>query len=341
MPTVIERELGIGQRAILAPLAVPWLVGATLVGLIAVLRRPLRFAPEWLLCLLPLVVVLLFFYAPRYRLPAIPLMCVLAAHALAHCRRFSVPTPLVLAAFLVPLPLYLVNQYTVNTLTLLDSPAYVRTYFVRATSEALGQAGARREMAGQPTEAEQHYRRALQLWHENALAHARLGSFYAKQRRMDEAVRELSEAIRLRPSLLPAQLGLYNALCTQQRYSEAARTLRSVTQRVPQHLSARLALAWLLATCPDDRVRNGPEALEHARAAQRLSATNRCDLLDVLAATQAELGRFDEAVRVGNAAVALARQQGSSEQAAEILERVDGYRDRQACRAAPRVLRLR
>lgn len=334
MPTVIERELGIGQRAILAPLAVPWLMGGALVGLVAVLRRPLRFAPEWILCLLPLLVVLAFFYAPRYRLPAVPLMCGLAAYALTHCRRLTVPTPVIVAVFLLPVPLYLLNIATG-----IDSPDFVRTYFTRALSEAQVLAGDRRSTPQEFSEAEERYRAAIELWDENFLAHQRLGVVYARQRRLDDAVRELSRAIRLNPKHLPSRFHLYNALRLQQRYPAAATTLREMTRLAPRNQPAHLALAWLLATCPDDRVRNGDEALQTARDAQVLTAGDDYELLDVLAAAHAELGQFEEAVRAGSAALVTARQQGHDQQAAEISRRVDRYRNRQPCRAEPRVLR--
>ena len=257
MPTVTERELGIGGRAILAPLAVPWLFGAALVGLIAVLRRPLRFAPEWMLGLLPLAVVLLFFYVPRYRLPAVPLMCGLAAYALTHCRGFRAPTALSIALFLLPAALYVVNLKLVTVVTVIDSPDYVRTYFTRALAEAEVMAGDQRTATQRYSEAEQRYHAAIELWDESFLAHQQLGILHAHRHRLDDAVRELSEAVRLNPEYAPLHVHLYNVLRIQKRYAEAAAALRSVTRLAPRMERAHLALAWLLATCPDDQARDG------------------------------------------------------------------------------------
>jgi hypothetical protein len=55
--------------------------------------------------------------------------------------------------------------------------------------------------------------------------------------------------------------------------------------------------AWLLATCPDDKVRNGPEALKSALLACELGPSKHSSDLKVLAAAQAELGKFEEAVK--------------------------------------------
>jgi tetratricopeptide (TPR) repeat protein len=333
MPTVIERQTGFADRAILAPLATPWLMGTALVGLIAVLRRPIRFAPEWLLCLLPLVVVLVFFYTARYRLPAVPLLCALSAYALMYCRRFRLPTLIVIIPFLLPLPLYIANRVMG-----IDAPDMLRTHFVRALSEAQVWVGNQHAATQDYPEAERRFRSAIKLWEEHALAHQQLGCLYAKQGRLDDAVRELNEAIRLDPIQLPARFHLYNALCIQRRYTDAAATLWQITEFAPGNLRARLGLAWMLATCPDDRVRNGAEALQQAQAAQSLAADNRYDVLDVLAAVHAELGQFEQAVTLGSAAADRARQQGHRDEAVAIQQRVVGYRNRQPCRAQPRVL---
>jgi tetratricopeptide (TPR) repeat protein len=334
MSTAIERESGLANRAILAPLATPWLMGTALVGLIAALRRPVRYAPEWTLALLPLAVVLVFFYTARYRLPAVPLMCALSAYAITHCRRFRVPAPIVIASFFLPLPLY-----AINLAKGIDSPDEIRVHFQRVLSVAQEQVGNRRAAAEEFAQAEQRYRSALELWDGNFRAHKQLGCLYAVTQRPDDAVRELNEAIRLKPMHQPSHLHLYNTLCIQQRYAEAAAALRYVTQLTPDDAKVRLTLAWLLATCPDDRVRNGDEALRHAQAAQDLTTPDRWDVLDVLAAAHAELGQFDRAVEIGAAAAAQARQTERRQLSGEIEQRVADYRSRKPCRAPPRLIR--
>jgi tetratricopeptide (TPR) repeat protein len=68
------------------------------------------------------------------------------------------------------------------------------------------------------------------------------------------------------------------------------------------------ALAWLLATCPDRRVRDGKRAVEAASAA--VARDKDPNYLDTLAAAQAEAGRFDEAVISQERAVQGARSRG-------------------------------
>ena len=56
------------------------------------------------------------------------------------------------------------------------------------------------------------------------------------------------------------------------------------------------ALAWLLATHPDDQLRNGAEALAIIEPLAKSAAQDDPVWLNSLAATYAELGRFDEAI---------------------------------------------
>ncbi len=56
-----------------------------------------------------------------------------------------------------------------------------------------------------------------------------------------------------------------------------------------------LRLAWLLATCPEAALRNGKEAVVQATAGGAKDETAEAYALDVLAAAQAEIGKFTEA----------------------------------------------
>ena len=67
---------------------------------------------------------------------------------------------------------------------------------------------------------------------------------------------------------------------------------------------ARNELAWLLATAPEARLRDGAEALRLARALVARPGQARPEFLDTLAAALAETGDFAEAVRVQRRAVA-------------------------------------
>jgi tetratricopeptide (TPR) repeat protein len=65
-------------------------------------------------------------------------------------------------------------------------------------------------------------------------------------------------------------------------------------------------LAWILATCPDERFRDGKQATEHAKKGCELREWKDHEFLDVLAAAHAELGEFEKAIESETRAISLA-----------------------------------
>jgi hypothetical protein len=57
------------------------------------------------------------------------------------------------------------------------------------------------------------------------------------------------------------------------------------------------SLAWLLATCPDEKLRDGDQAIEHAKSACELTKWKNHYCHDTLAVAYAEMAKFEEAVR--------------------------------------------
>jgi tetratricopeptide (TPR) repeat protein len=86
-----------------------------------------------------------------------------------------------------------------------------------------------------------------------------------------------------------------------------------------------VGIAWILATSPDDRVRDGAAALAMMESLVKQSPNDPA-VLDVLAAALAESGRFAEAVSVAGRVVAIQQRAGSSAAAAHARERLDTYR---------------
>ncbi|HEY1377497.1 MAG TPA: hypothetical protein VGF55_11925, partial [Gemmataceae bacterium] len=74
----------------------------------------------------------------------------------------------------------------------------------------------------------------------------------------------------------------------------------------PTDADAPNELAWLWATCPDGRYRDGAKALDYAQHACELTAWQDASCLDTLAAAYAACDRFAEAGRWQAQAVRLA-----------------------------------
>jgi hypothetical protein len=85
-----------------------------------------------------------------------------------------------------------------------------------------------------------------------------------------------------------------------------------------------LAIGWLLATSPDDVVRNGPRAVALVEPLAR-SSPGAGGVLDTYAAALAEAGRFGDAVRAEAGAIDNARHEGDAAGVARGSERLRSY----------------
>ena len=110
---------------------------------------------------------------------------------------------------------------------------------------------------------------------------------------------------------VPALAAVARHEAAQGKWGEAVATHRRAVAAAPATLGPRLGLAWLLATCPVDSVRDGAEALELLRPV----ADPEPELVlyfDVAAAASAEAGQFDQAVVQAGRALELAAKGRSS-----------------------------
>lgn len=152
--------------------------------------------------------------------------------------------------------------------------------------------------------------------HVKGLALANLGQW-------SEAANSLGEATRLDPLNADYQRDWGRLLILAGDPQAAIERLRRALQLRPHWIPAANDLAWLLATHPDDAVRDGAEAVRLAERNQSqsdLPAESVPGLLDTLAAAYAEAGRFDEATATAEKAAAEARKLGQNELAETIDE---------------------
>ena len=93
----------------------------------------------------------------------------------------------------------------------------------------------------------------------------------------------------------------------------------------PKNRYAMNFLAWILATCPEGKYRDGERTMALAKSAVKIEADPIN--LDTLAAAWAETGRFEEAVTTQKKAVALAKEADyGKELMGQYMERLNSYR---------------
>ena len=156
--------------------------------------------------------------------------------------------------------------------------------------------------------------RALKLQPAMATARSDLGQVLMTLGRPDEAMAQWRLAVSLDPDDLLAHFNLGLALIVRGEHAEAVRHLEVAYRLAPLGVRVVGALAWELATAPDDRVRDGTRARELAATLHRQFPDDP-QYADMLAAALAETGRFEEAAAVARDAARLAASLGRPDQA--------------------------
>ncbi|MBX3414748.1 MAG: tetratricopeptide repeat protein [Pirellulales bacterium] len=215
----------------------------------------------------------------------------------------------------------------------------------------------------------EQFREAVRLAPNEAVSHQLLGTMLFDMGRYDEAVPELTKSLELNPEKgdaqatlgrVQARLGNYaeseaayaaairldaenpayryelgNVLLMQNKFSEAIGSLREALRLRPDWPDAVNVLAWILSTNADDSLRNGAEAVELLERAQKNTEPDSIALmalLDTLAAAYAEVGRYDDAVKVQQQSIDLAKKLNVEKTLPGMELRLQQYQDRQPYR---------
>jgi Flp pilus assembly protein TadD len=174
-------------------------------------------------------------------------------------------------------------------------------------------------------EAAAHFQGALEIKPDHPGANFNLGVIFNRRGRFDDATGHLRLAVAAEPGWPAAHGQLGVALAGEGRLAEAKGEFLAALRIAPDEPNLRNSLAWLLATCPVDSLRNGAEAVAQARRAVALSRRQNAGTLDTLAAAYAEAGRFSDAVATAREALKLAAGQDGPELAASIRGRIALY----------------
>ena len=116
------------------------------------------------------------------------------------------------------------------------------------------------------------------------------------------------------------------------QWKDARQSYEEAVKVGAQSTAAHTALAWLLATCWDDSVRDGKKAVEHATRACELTGWKDPASIDTLAAAYAEAGSFSNAVRTAQQAIETARAAGQTNLAQTIRSHLQLYQSQRPWR---------
>jgi tetratricopeptide (TPR) repeat protein len=185
---------------------------------------------------------------------------------------------------------------------------------------ALGNLGLLAEQRQQPTQAIAYYEQALEADPGLRFARQALATLLAATGDSESAAAHWRLMLEFNPADLSALYNLATVQAALGEHAAAIDLLRRGLEIAPNSSRLVAALAWELATAPDEGLRNGAEALA---LAQRLAAAypEEPQVLDVLAAALAETGDFENAVEVMEKAVALDGQESQP-----LVMRLKAYR---------------
>lgn len=140
------------------------------------------------------------------------------------------------------------------------------------------------------------YNKALAIDKEHLGAISSRGFVYYLQGKHAKAVKDFDEVIRIDPY---SAMALNNRGFNQQmlgRFAEALKNYDEAIRIAPKFAMAQQNKAWLLATCPDEKIRDGRAAFAAAREACTIREFKDYTDIKALAAAYAESGDFKHAV---------------------------------------------
>jgi Flp pilus assembly protein TadD len=204
-----------------------------------------------------------------------------------------------------------------------DHPDNAECYIALAGSEEQGE------------RAVDELKKAIELAPDHPTAYANLAGLLLRHGQASEALPVFRQALRVTPYSPQVHTGYALSLAQVGAAAEAVQQFRIALTLQPDDLAALGNLAWIRATSPAARLRDGAEALSLAEHARTVAGPQDAWTADILAAAYAESGRYAEAEKTVQTAMALARAAGSTELLDAMAGRFELYQNKRPYRETP------
>src|SRR5262245_3265628 len=136
------------------------------------------------------------------------------------------------------------------------------------------------------------FTKALRFDPDDAVTYRCRGRAYRILEQYDRALADYNQALGLDPKNARAHRERGAVLTSKGAYDRAIDDLKETLRLDPDDGAACNELAWLWATSPDAKLRDGTKAVDYATKSCKLSNWKVATMLDTLAAACAESGRF-------------------------------------------------
>ncbi len=183
------------------------------------------------------------------------------------------------------------------------------------------------------------FRRLVGKNPDDAAIVSQLGMLYVMARQPREAIRRFTRALEIDDNHFPSRRGRSDARISIGDHAAALADLEQALAQRPDDTGVLNNLAWLLATSPDEQLRDGARAIELATKACEKSEWKEAHIISTLAAGYAEAGDFESARKYSRQSVeksdpeAGVREQLESELAS--YEKNEPWRERQEVEEQP------
>lgn len=159
---------------------------------------------------------------------------------------------------------------------------------------------------GKPEEAIYDLNRAIRYAPRLSIAYGNRGVCHVSQNNFDQAIADHTRHLKLQPSSPFALSNRAVAWLGKGDFAKAKQDYQAAEKISPNLDEALNGYAWFLATCPEEKYRDGKLAIEKASKACEISKGKDWYHLDTLAAAYAEEGQWEKAVEYAEKALQVA-----------------------------------